>query len=254
MSTTTYEKILASDFAEYKARINNTYEPSSYIGMRIEGGGTIFFDYAVGYKYGSLSVAPITTNLHSYHVDKDTNVVVCDDASDTSKQYRFYVVSDYDIGDYKHGTNLMWSNGTSGTLYTNINTSTAFGTGLSNTEKCVTKATTDGLIEWNTNAYNCIWHYIVKGDYDSREPKWFVPSKDELNVLCNMQWQDSSRWRGYNNEVLPKLNINFYSYYWSSSEYSSSSLAWCSDFFYGYMGYNGKGSSYYDHVRLVKTF
>lgn len=253
MSIESNQIIRASDFAEYKARINNLYEPASYIGMRIEGGGTIFFDYAVGYKYGSLSVAPITSNLHSYHVDKDTNVVVCDDASDTTKQNRFYVVSDYDIGDYKHGTCLMWSNGTSGTLYTSLGTSTAFGTGLSNTEKCITAATTDGLVVWTSNSYNVIWHYLVKGDYSNRSPKWFVPSKDELNVLCNMQWQDSERWRAYDESVLPRLNINFYSYYWSSSEYSSSG-AWISGFYGGSMYGSNKDDSDGNHVRLVKTF
>lgn len=227
-----------------------------YIGRKIEGGGTIFFDYACGFK-GDVTVEPITDNLHSYHVDLATGVVVCDDRSDTSKVDRFYVVSDYDIGDYKHGTCLMWSNGTSGTLYTSIGTVTGFGTGKANTEKCIAAATTDGLIEWNTNSYNCIWHYLVKGDWERTTDEgvhtWFVPSKDELNVLCNMQYHITSKRRSYSGAELKQLPINFYSYYWSSSE-SSATMAFTSNFYGGGMGTIDKNNTGLDHVRCVRTF
>lgn len=228
-------------------------ESYGYIGRKIEGGGTIFFDYKLGFK-GDVSVAPITSNLHSYHLDEATGLVVCDDPDDTSKQARFYVVSDYDIGDYKHGTCLMWSNGTSGTLYTSIGTSTAFGQGYNNTSLCIAAASTDSLLEWNSNAYNCIWHYIWKGDWNTRSPKWFLPSKDELNVLLNMQWQTASKRKSYDGTIqLPQLPINFYSYYWSSSE-SSATVAHCAVFFGGNMDSNGKNNSVHYHARLVRTF
>ncbi len=227
-----------------------------YIGRKIEGGGTIFFDYACGFK-GDVTIAPITANLHSYHVDLLTGMVVCDDRDDTSKVDRFYVVSDYDIGDYKHGTCLMWSNGTSGTLYTSLGTATGFGTGLANTQKCMTAATTDGLIEWDSNAYNCIWHYLAKGDWgrltDEGTNKWFVPSKDELNVLCNMQYYTPSKRCSYSGEQLKQLPINFYSYYWSSSE-SSATLAFQSGFYEGFMNADGKNGTGINHVRCVRTF
>ncbi len=228
-----------------------------YIGRRIEGGGMIFFDYAIGFK-GDVTVAPITSNLHSYHVDLLTGMVVCDDRSDTTKVDRFYVVSDYDIGDYKHGTNLMWSNGTSGTLYTSLGTATGFGTGKANTAKCIAAATTDGLLEWNSNAYNCIWHYIWKGDWqrttDEGANVWFVPSKDELNVLCNMQYYTPSKRFSYDGKTqLRQLPQNFYSFYWSSSE-SSASVAFKSYFCNGNMGMYGKNYTDNNHVRCVRTF
>lgn len=230
-------------------------ENNDFIGMRIEGGGTIFFDYALGYQYGSLSVAPVTENLHSYHVDKDRNVVVCDDPDDTTKKARFYVVSDYDIGDYKHGNCLMWADAGASHLYNvNVGTSTAFGAGYANTEKCIAAASKDGRIEWNSNAYACIWHYVSKGDWTARSPKWFVPSKDELNVLLNMQWQEADRRKSYDGNITFKqLPINFYSYYWSSSE-SSTTVAHYANFYNGDMGTGNKNVASGTHVPLVKTF
>ena len=232
--------------------------PYGYIGRKIEGGGTIFFDYAIGFK-GDIKVNPIVSNLHTYHVDPATGMVVCDDPGDSTKQARFYVVSDYDIGDYKHGTNLMWSKGTSGTLYTNIGTSTGFGQGYNNTSLAIAAAQTDGILEWNSDAYNSIWHYIWKGDWNSRSPKWFLPSKDELHVLLCMQWHDSTRRKGYNQDTsawdiqLPQIPINFYSYYWSSSE-SSATIAHYASFFNGYMGTDFKNGTNFSHARLVRTF
>ena len=228
-----------------------------YIGRRIEGGGMIFFDYSLGFK-GDVSVAPITSNLHTYHVDALTGMVVCDDRSDTSKVDRFYVVSDYDIGEYKHGASLMWSNGMSGTLYTFLGTETGFGTGKANTQKCIAAAAADGLLEWDSNAYNCIWHYAWKGDWqretDEGVNAWFVPSKDELNVLCNMQYYTPSKRYSYDGMTqLRQLPQNFYSYYWSSSE-SSAAVAFKSDFFGGRMYADSKDNADNDHVRGMRTF
>lgn len=224
-----------------------------YIGRKIEGGGTIFFDYAIGFK-GDITVAK-KSNLHSYHVDyAKGGVVVCDDPSDTSKAARFYVVSDHDIGAFKHGTCLMWSKGTTGSLYTTVGTSTGFGTGYSNTEKCIAKANTDGILEWNNDAYASIWHYVWKGDWSARNPKWFVPSKDELNVLLCMQWHDASRRKSADGSVqLIQLPINFYPYYWSSSE-ASATTAHDANFNNGSMYTNRKNNADNCAVRLVRTF
>ena len=219
-----------------------------YIGRRIEGGGIIFFDYAIGFK-GSVTVAP-KSNLNTYHVNA-AGVVVKDT---TNANDRFYVVQDKDLVSTKDGDALMWSNGTTGTLYTAIGTETGFGKGLSNTQKCIDAASTDGLLEWNTNAYKCIWHYLWKGDYQYRSPKWFVPSKDELNVLLNMQWQVASNRKSYDGETqLAQLPMSFSPYYWSSSE-ASASTAHSADFYYGSMYTLDKNNSFNFRVRLVRTF
>lgn len=242
---------------EATERIENIYVPvdDGFIGMKIEGGGTIFFDYMLGYKYGSLAVAPVTSNLHSYHIDKDRNIVVCDDPNDTTKQHRFYVVSDYDIGDYKHGENLMWADTASASMYNIlVGTETGFGKGYSNTEKCIAAASADNRLEWNANAYNMIWHYVWKGDWLYRSPKWFVPSKDELNVLLNMQWHEAARRVSYDGTVkMKQLPINFYSYYWSSSE-SSATVAHGANFCVGDMTAHHKPDAGISHVRLCRTF
>lgn len=232
------------------------YGIGGYIGRRIEGGGVIFFDYKYGFK-GDVTIAPITDDLHSYHIDLLTGMVVCDDRADTSKKDRFYVVSENEIGDFKHGENLMWSKGTTGTLYTLLGTETGFGTGKANTEKCMTAAETDGVLEWNSDAYASIWHYIWKGDWqratDGGTHVWFVPSKDELNVLCNMQYYTPSKRLSYSGAQLRQLPINFYSYYWSSSE-SSATMAFTSRFFEGYMYAGDKSYPSVLHVRCVRTF
>jgi hypothetical protein len=172
----------------------------------------------------------------------------------TNANDRFYVVQDKDLVSTKDGDALMWSNGTTGTLYTAIGTETGFGKGLSNTQKCIDAASTDGLLEWNTNAYKCIWHYLWKGDYQYRSPKWFVPSKDKLNVLLNMQWQEASNRKSYDGETqLAQLPMSFSPYYWSSSE-ASASTAHGAYFCYGSMYTDGKSSSNNGRVRLVRTF
>ena len=247
-----------TSLAESKARIDQTWQPdennpAGYIGMRIEGGGIIFFDYKYGYKYGSLSVAP-KTNLKSYHVDKATNVVVCDNPGDTSKNDRFYVVQEFDIGERRHGECLRWGSGDCSRLFYGVETSTAFGQGYHNTELCIAAANGDGALEWA----GILWHYLWEGDWRYRSPKWFLPSKDELNVLLNMQWQDSARWRGYNNEILKRIPVNFYSYYWSSSEaltaFESAFYAHLANFCNGNMYTEDKDCNTYNHVRLCRTF
>lgn len=146
----------------------------------------------------------------------------------------------------------MWSNGTSGTLYTSLGTSTAFGTGKANTDKAIAAAKTDDLLEWNANAYKCIWHYIWKGDYQTRG--WFVPSKDELNVLLNMQWSTASKRLSYDGATqLVQLPMNFAPYYWSSSE-SSAAVTFSANFCSGNMSMHDKNLTSNDRVRLVRTF
>jgi len=225
-------------------------DPGGYIGMHVEGGGIIFFDYAIGFS-GDVSVAPITSGLNAYHVDPATGIVVKDT---TSGANRFYVVQDRDLVSTKHSDHLMWSNGTSGTLYTSLGTATGFGTGLANTKLAYAAATTDGLLAWTSNANNVIWHYLWAGDYNARSPKWFVPSKDELYVLLNMQWQTASKRLSYDKKTqLKQLPINLPPYLWSSSE-SSATVAYIAGMCSGDMATDGKNDSNSCRVRLVRTF
>jgi len=225
-------------------------DKGGYIGRRVEGGGIIFFDYAIGFK-GDVSVAPITSGLNTYHVDSATGMVVKDTTSGTN---RFYVVRDQDLIAPRNGENLMWSNGTSGTLYTSLGTATGWGTGLNNTALAIAAAETDGCIDWSSAAYSVIWHYLKWGDYQYNSPKWFVPSKDELNVLLNMYWQVDSKRKSYDGSVqLKRLPMNFPITVWSSSE-QSATFAYYADFFIGSMGTNYKTNSGNRRVRLVRTF
>lgn len=218
----------------------------NYIGRRVEGGGIIFFDYAIGFK-GDVSVAP-KTGLNKYHVNS-AGIVVKDT---TNAADRFYIVQDRDLTGLKDGEQLLWSNGTSGTLYTSLSTSTAFGTGKANTDKAIAAAKTDNLLGWNANAYKCIWHYIWEGEYQYRG--WFVPSKDELNVLLNMQWSTASKRLSYDGATqLVQLPMNFASFYWSSSE-SSATAAFIAIFCNGNMHADGKKDAGGNRVRLVRTF
>ena len=89
---------------------------------------------------------------------------------------------------------------------------TAIGTG---------KANTDYLIgRYNSDAY--LWYYV--NQHRTKTGKsWFVPSKDELNIL-------------YENLIqIGNFSTSMYTYYWSSSEFSSSG-AWRQEFSSGDQG------------------
>lgn len=237
----------------------DTFDPGGYIGMRVEGGGTIYFDYKIGFSGSDITVPASTDEFKTYHVDWMRNVVVCDNPTDTTKKDRFYVVSDYDIGDYKRGTCLMWGDTQSPSLYNVlVGTETAFGTGKVNTQKCLEAAGADDRLEWNNNAYNNLWHYIWKGDWKRQTDRdlnqWFVPSKDELALLCNMQYAPNRRQSADGKTNLMLLPINFYPYYWSSSE-ASVTYAWNANFYIGGASdKSNKNSANGNYVRLVRTF
>lgn len=237
----------------------DTFDPGGYIGMRVEGGGMIFFDYKIGFKGSDVTVAASTDEFKTYHVDWMRNVVVCDNPTDTTKKDRFYVVQEFDIGEYKHGTCLMWGDTQSASLYNVlVGTETGFGTGKANTQKCIDAAKADNRLEWNNNAYNNLWHYVWKGDWQRQTDRglnqWFVPSKDELALLCDMQYAPKTRTSADGATKLMLLPMNFYSYYWSSSEVSAT-IAWNAYFYNGGAANQGnKNSTNGNHVRLVRTF
>jgi len=113
-------------------------------------------------------------------------------------------------------------------------TGTAIGTGRINTTRIV-QAVGKGKY-----AAKLCDDLVLNGYSD-----WFLPSKDELNIL----YQNKDLIGGFSN-----------AYYWSSSEFSSAYssksdnaiYAWCQDFG------NGKQTSYYKktayHIRAVRAF
>jgi len=121
---------------------------------------------------------------------------------------------------------IMWYNGS----YTVTGaTGEAIGTGQSNTTAIVT-AYGEGVYA----AKMC--DDLVIGDYSD----WFLPSKDELNVLF------------INRDLIGGFNTNPGSYYWSSTE-RNYGTAYSQNFNNGNQsGYDQKNNNY--HLRAVRSF
>lgn len=81
---------------------------------------------------------------------------------------------------------------------------TAIGTGLNNTNQLISKN-----LQPDTPGWWVVWDKINEFR-QSHSDQWFVPSKDELNLVYE------------NRNSLNNLSLNTRYYYWSSSEYSSS--------------------------------
>lgn len=110
---------------------------------------------------------------------------------------------------------------------------TAVGTGLSNTNQLISK---------NLQPYISGWWVVwdkVNEFRQSHSDKWFVPSKDELNLVYE------------NRAYLSNLSLNRYYFYWSSSE-SSSDGAWYRNFDSGLHG-DGYKRNDFIRVRLCRT-
>lgn len=92
-------------------------------------------------------------------------------------------------------------------------TATAVGTGLSNTNALI------GMnLQPNTSGWWVVWDKVM--DFrSSYGHNWFVPSKDELNLV----YQQISNLNNIS------TSSSGYPYYWSSSEYSSR-IAWSQSF------------------------
>ena len=86
-------------------------------------------------------------------------------------------------------------------------TATAIGSGLSNT---------NSLIEMNLQPSTSGWYVVwdkIKEFRQSHSSNWFLPSRDELNLIYEAR------------SNLSNLSISVYPWYWSSSEESSAN-AW----------------------------
>ena len=109
-------------------------------------------------------------------------------------------------------------------------TSTEIGAGKNNTETIASKST-----DRKNNAAQACLDYKVNGYGD-----WFLPSKDELNLMCSN---------------LKRMKLGDFAdnvYYWCSSEYDSG-YAWSQYFDSG--GYQGKyNRSYFHRVRPIRAF
>ena len=112
-------------------------------------------------------------------------------------------------------------------------TGTAVGTGAANTTAIVS-----GCSETAIAARICA--DLTLGEYDD----WFLPSKDELNLMYDNIGQGN---------VLELGNVGNFSntYYWSSTE-DASNNAWEHDFLYGYQGNLSKTFTF--NVRAVRAF
>lgn len=109
---------------------------------------------------------------------------------------------------------------------------TAVGTGLSNTNSLI------GMnLQPNTSGWWVIWDK-VKEFRQSHSDNWFVPSKDELNLVYNNK-------SNLSNLSLKTGTANFY---WSSSE-RTSGYAWYQDFNSGNPSDFSKSNQYF-RVRL----
>ena len=198
------------------------YEPSDIatkaytpvtVPMALPDGSILFYDR--GASYGE------------YHIGDDGYPVRltagADDSSATSNNWRYLICDQHDLD---NGT-LPWSSrGTSEGL-----TSTAVGYGLPNTEAMISK--------YGDN--DTYWWKLIKQKRDNTGLNWFMPSKDELDMLYD------------NKSVISSEGGDAFqtdTYYWSSSEYNSYG-AWGQDFSSGAQeGYGNKGTTH--HCRLLR--
>ena len=106
---------------------------------------------------------------------------------------------------------------------------TAIGTGLNNTNQLISKN-----LQPDTEGWWVVWDKVNEFR-QSHSDKWFVPSKDELNLVYE------------NKSNLSNLSLNTNLYYWSSSE-NSSFDAWFQYFISGNQISNDK----YQHNNRVR--
>ena len=156
-------------------------------------------------------------------------------AVDKNHDLSFYVNGDdyVDSSDYDQAPGTFgYEWGGDGTI-TNI-TNTEVGTGFTNTLSLILRSEPP-----NTEGWYVVWDKVNEFR-QSHSDKWFVPSKDELNLVYE------------NRAYLSNLSLNTNYFYWSSSEGSSVS-AWTQAFNSG--DQNGLSKSRNDfRVRLCVQF
>lgn len=174
--------------------------------MKLSDGSTICYDR--GSEYGTYAI-------------EGGDLVKKDEGSD----WRYIVCEEYDLNHYEPGLgtggiNEKYSGKQWGFYGTSTGiTDTAIGTGKNNT---------DHLISKNNNSTDTPWYYVNQHRTNTGKP-WYVPSKDELNILYE------------NKTAIGNFSTSTNSWYFSSSEYSSSH-AWGQDFSDGRQGSNLKSN------------
>ena len=132
---------------------------------------------------------------------------------------------------------VVWYNGDFNTLPETGATSTAIGTGSSNTDAIIVAQGSGSYAAQLCADYSVTVDGITYDD-------WFLPSKDELNLL----YLQHTLIGGFTDDVTTEI---YGDYYWSSSE-SSKYNAWDQDFFDGSDETSDK--NYPNLVRAVRAY
>ena len=114
------------------------------------------------------------------------------------------------------------------------NIADGIGSGLSNTNILIAKN-----LQPNTDGWHVVWDKIKEFRVDHSN-NWFLPSKDELNLIYEVR------------NHLSNLSTSTYPYYWSSSGYSFI-YTWFQHFDKGIQDVNYKGS-HNNRSRLCRQY
>ena len=193
---------IESDVASYEVKVPVPVTAP----MTLPDGSVLFYDR--GTSYGEYKI-----NDSGYPERTDGAV---DDGSAESQNWRYLICDQHDLDD---GT-FQWGHyGTSEGL-----TGTAIGVGLPNTEAMITKYGDDDTYWWK----------LIKEKRDSTGLDWFMPSKDELDMM----YDNRTVITGQGGDAF-KTDTS----YWSSSE-NDSNYAWYQHFSNGNQSDNLKLVSY----------
>lgn len=188
-----------------------TYTPVT-VPMALPDGSVLFYDR--GSTYGEYSIGEDGYPVRLWSDE--------DDGSAESANWRYLICDSANLGELR-----QWGpRGVNEGL-----TDTAVGYGLPNTETLLSKY-------GNNSSY--IWQLVQNKRNATGDKKWFVPSKNELNIVYQ------------NKDIIVTTGGDSFptdKYYWSSSE-NNSNYAWYQNFSNGYQSNYFKNYSY--RCRLLR--
>ena len=224
ISGTTFSFSNSNAVTVYVRGFMSGYNPSNAVSKSVRGvvpvtvpmalpdGSVLFYDR--GSQYGEYSIGD-----DGYPVRNDGSV---DDGTAGSLNWRYLICDQNDLDN----TRKVW-----GPYGTNEGlTSTAIGVGLPNTNAMITKYAT------NTS----YWWKLIKEKRDNTGLNWFMPSKNELNLI----YKNRNIITGQVGDAFKTDNA-----YWSSTE-SNSDTAWLHYFSTGLQSNYSKSYSLY--CRLLR--